>query len=74
MFKALCDTTSLDAIATSSNYTWHVLSSQGRITAAQMRRRRNNTNALENEGEKIRCKVVLALCTLNKESTGINST
>ena len=66
MLKALCDVTSLDSIAHNSNHTCSLLisgSNYGGTMESEMR----NINALENEGEKIRYKVVLALCVLNKE-------
>ena len=66
MFKALCDTTSLDAIANSSNHTCRVVIA-GKNYGGTHEEELNKINALENDGEKIRYKVVLALCQMNKE-------
>lgn len=66
MFKALCDTTSLDAIANNSNHTCRIIIA-GKNYGGTCEEELNKINALENEGEKIRYKVVLALCQMNKE-------
>jgi len=66
LLKALCDTTSLDSIANNSNHTCSVIIA-GRNYGGTYEEELTNINKLENEGEKIRYKVVLALCVLNKD-------
>ena len=66
ILKALCDTTSLDSIANNSNHTCNLILA-GCNYAGSHEEEFSKINALENEGEKIRYKVVLALCVLNKD-------
>ena len=66
LFKAICDTTSLDSIANNSNHTC-CLAVAGCNFGGSNENELYKINALENEGEKIRYKVVLALCSLNKD-------
>ena len=58
MIKALCDTTSLDSIV-NSNHTCSIVIA-GRNYGGTFEEELGKINALENEGEKIRYKVVLA--------------
>jgi len=66
MIKALCDTTSLDTVANKSNHTCSIVIA-GSSYGGTYERELNNINALENEGQKIRYKVVLTLCLMNKD-------
>ena len=66
LFKAICDTTSLDSIANNSNHTC-CLTIAGCNYKGSNENELYKINALEDEGEKIRYKVVLALCSLNKD-------
>ena len=66
LFKAICDTTSLDSIANNSNHTC-CLTVAGCNYKGIYEHELRKINALEDEGEKIRYKVVLALCSLNKD-------
>ena len=66
ILKALCDTTSLDSIANNSNHTCNLILA-GSNYAGSNEEEFRKINTLENEGEKIRYKVVLALCVLNKD-------
>jgi len=66
ILKALCDTTSLDSIANNSNHTCNLILA-GCNYAGSHEQEFSKINALENDGEKIRYKVVLALCILNKD-------
>lgn len=52
MFKALCDMTSLDAIANNSNHTCRIVIA-GKNYGGTNEIELNKINALENEGEKI---------------------
>ena len=65
LLKLLCDTTSLDSIVNSNHSCSLVVagSNFGRTRENELR----NINRLENDGEKIRYKVVLALCVLNRD-------
>jgi len=65
MIKALCDMTSLDSIV-NSNHTCSIVIA-GSNYGGTFEEELGKINALENEGEKIRYKVVLALCVLNKD-------
>jgi len=66
ILKALCNTASLDSIANNSNHTCNLILA-GSNYAGSNEEEFRKINALENEGEKIRYKVVLALCVLNKD-------
>ena len=66
MLKILCDTTSLESIANKSNHTCSIRIA-GRNYGGTHEDEFNKINALENEGQKIRYKVVLAMCSMNKE-------
>ena len=66
MLKVLCDVSSLDSIANNSNHTCSMLIA-GCNYGGTYEDELMKINALDNEGEKIRYKVVLALCVLNKE-------
>lgn len=66
MLKVLCDVSSLDSIANNSNHTCSMLIA-GCNYGGTYEDELMKINALDNEGEKIRYKVVLTLCVLNKE-------
>ena len=65
LLKALCDPTSLDSIM-NSNHTCSLII-VGRNYGGTHEVELGNINALENEGKKIRYKIVLALREMNKE-------
>jgi len=66
LLKLLCDPTSLDSIVNNSNHICSLIIA-GRNYGGTYEEELNNINRLKNDGEKIRYKVVLALCVLNKD-------
>jgi len=65
LLKALCDPSSLDSIL-NSNHSCRLVTS-GLNYRGMYEGELGNINSLDNEGEKIRYKIVLALCQMNKE-------